>query len=156
MTINKLHIYLIVCFLILNMDFSNLPAQNPRKHFRAAAFFLKKPELLVGAGRVYHELGNYEPALDRLDKALDLDKNNEQNMAILLALTELQRGAGKTEQALLNANLILNNDPENIQALILRSRLFADLKDFPNAIDDISSVILRQQSNIDIYKFLES
>jgi len=182
---------------------------------RAAAFFPKNPELLVGAGRVYHGLGKYEPALDRLDKALDLDMNNieacqekieilieleqysealnlsdltlliresaqnyflrgviheklgnsqaseedylkayqqdDKNMVILMALTDLQRRSGKTEQALLNANIILDNAPGNRQALILRSRLYADLKDFPGAIDDASSGIFQYESDIDLY-----
>lgn len=58
-----------------------------------------------------------------------------------LALADLAADTNKAEETLVNADAVLAIDPDSEEALIARSRGFALLKQYGEAIDDVSSAI---------------
>jgi tetratricopeptide (TPR) repeat protein len=65
-----------------------------------------------------------------------------------LALAGLAADTNKAEETLVNADAVLAIDPDSEAALIARSRGFALLKQYGEAIDDVSSAIRLNPSNL--------
>jgi tetratricopeptide (TPR) repeat protein len=90
------------------------------------------------------------PAQAESDYKKAIDKDAKYSDAYL-ALGMLKLRTGKPTEAIDNCNTILESDPLNKEALMIRSRAFANLTRYPEAIDDISKILASHTENRDMY-----
>ncbi len=94
------------------------------------------------------KLGNLQQAEQDLEKAIIKDK------LLYVAYLELARVQvinNKSRYALENCNYILSNDRNNLEALILRSKVFHSQKEYAKAINDISKAITIDSTSSDLF-----
>jgi tetratricopeptide (TPR) repeat protein len=96
------------------------------------------PENNFYRGQVSENMKNYNQAESDYSKAIS--KNNKYTEAYL-ALASLRIGMNKPEAALENCNAVIAYAPDNQQTYIVRSRIYAQLTEYPKAIDDISKIL---------------
>jgi len=97
---------------------------NPANHFYRA--------LIVG------KMKNYIQAEQDYSKAIA--KNNLYTEAYL-ELAGLRLLLGKPEEAMEGCNTVLAYEPGNMEAYLIRGRIYASLKEYPSAIDDASKIL---------------
>lgn len=68
-----------------------------------------------------------------------------------LALASLRLLLNKPEEALISCNTVLDKDGNNKQALLIRSRVFARLTEYPKAIDDLSKILFNNPDDKEMY-----
>jgi tetratricopeptide (TPR) repeat protein len=106
------------------------------------------PENNFYRGQVSEKMKNYNQA--EIDYGKALSKNNRYSEAYLaLALLRLQ--LEKPEAAMESCNTLLTIDPGNKDALLIRSRIYAKLAEYPKAIDDISKVLFINPEDKEMY-----
>lgn len=106
------------------------------------------PENNFYRGQVSESMKNYIQAESDYSKAIS--KNNKYTDAYL-ALASLRLVMNKPEAAMENCNAVLAFDPANQQAYIVRSRIYAQLTEYPKAIDDISKILHDNPENKEMY-----
>jgi tetratricopeptide (TPR) repeat protein len=68
-----------------------------------------------------------------------------------LALASLRLLLNKPQDALSSCNTVLVNDPNNKQALLIRSRIYARLTEYPKAIDDLSKILFNNPDDKEMF-----
>jgi tetratricopeptide (TPR) repeat protein len=99
-------------------------------------------------GICFVRLSNDISAKKELETAISKDKKLVEPR---LALADLLIRAGLTDQATAQVNTILEADPKNAQAYIVRSKIFKNNLDYPSAINDVSKTILLDPNNPEYY-----
>lgn len=82
------------------------------------------------------------------EKAISKDNNFTQ---AYLALGRLKLRTGRPGEAIENCNAVLSADPLHKEALLMRSRAYANLTRFPEAIDDISKILASGTEDKEMY-----
>lgn len=106
------------------------------------------PENNFYRGQVSENMKNYDQAETDYSKAIS--KNNKYTEAFL-ALASLRLGMNKPEAAMENCNSVIAYAPDNQQAFIVRSRIYAQLTEYPKAIDDISKILHNNPEDKEMY-----
>ena len=107
----------------------------------AIAFFYK--------GASAHRINKVDEAIKALEKAIIRDNNLPQ---AYLELASIQIEQGKYDYAVDNCSMVLLLiDPENTEALVLRSIAFHTMKDSDQAIVDITKAISIDKNNWELY-----
>ncbi len=94
------------------------------------------------------KLGNLSQAEQDLEKAIIKDK---MLFEAYLVLAEVQFINNKSRYALENCNYVLANKRDNIEALVLRSKIYSVQKEYPKAINDISKALTIDSVSPDLY-----
>ena len=98
-------------------------------------------------GVIYRKLTNDVMAKKEFEKSILKDKKlPEPRLALADLLLTTQ-----TDQAMLQCNEVIKNDDRNTDAYIMRSRVYKQSLDYPNAINDISKNILIDPANANFY-----
>lgn len=95
-----------------------------------------------------YRLNNIEQAEQDLEKAIIKDKLL---FDAFLTLAELQFENNKLKYGIENCTYVIMNDPRNHKAYSLRSSGYNELKHYPKAIQDISTAISLDTTNIDYF-----
>jgi tetratricopeptide (TPR) repeat protein len=122
--------------------------------FQAAQEAIKVKDMAIAyyySGASARQLNNIEQAKKDLEKAIIRDKN----LAVAyVELASIQYDEENYDYAIDNCSMVLLIiDPENIEALKLRSKCFHKLKKTEQAITDISKAISLQKHNWKLYLF---
>lgn len=96
----------------------------------------------------YYALGKYEEALDNVNYALSASSANE-NYNVLKA--EINRILGNSNDAILNADRVLEKNPNANDALIQKSLVLVDLKKYEEATALIGEASLNDADNAYYY-----
>ena len=97
-------------------------------------------------GTVNEKMGNLEAAEEDFVNAVTEDYRH---VPSLLALADVRLRLGKTDFALQHANRAIQLEDENIQAYVIRSKIYVRKLDYPSAIDDVSKAILLNPDDTD-------
>jgi tetratricopeptide (TPR) repeat protein len=108
----------------------------------------ESPENLYYRGQVSEKMKNYDQAESDYSRAIS--KNNRYTEAYL-AIASLRLTMNKPEAAMENCNAVIAYAPDNQQAYIVRSRIYAQLTEYPKAIDDISKILHDNPADKDMY-----
>jgi tetratricopeptide (TPR) repeat protein len=106
------------------------------------------PENNFYHGQVSENMKNYDQAESDYSKAIS---KNDKYTEAYLALASLRLVMNKPEAAMENCNAVIDFDPGNQQAYIVRSRIYARLTEYPKAIDDISKILHDNPENKEMY-----
>jgi len=106
------------------------------------------PENNYYRGQVSEKMKNYNQA--EIDYGKALSKNSRYTEAYL-ALAMLRLHLEKPEAAMESCNTLLAIEPGNKDALLIRSRIYARLTEYPKAIDDISKVLYSNPEDKEMY-----
>lgn len=106
------------------------------------------PENNFYRGQVSEKMKNYNQAEVDYKKALD---KNEKYTEAYLALAGLRLQLDKPKTAMESCNSLLTMEPNNKAALLIRSRIFARLTEYPKAIDDISKILYNNPEDKEMY-----
>ncbi len=99
-------------------------------------------------GQAAMGLNNISQAEIDFEKAIIRD---ELFYEAFLKMAEMQMTIGKTNRALENCNYVILHDKNNVQAHVLRSKIYSEQKDYPKAIADISKAIVNNHSSLNFY-----
>ena len=99
-------------------------------------------------GEVYRRLNQWQRAEWAYQGATKIDKGY---IEAYIALAEINADTNKARETLEAAEAALEIDPDSQEALIVRSRGLALLKNFTDAIEDVSEVIKLNPNNINAY-----
>jgi len=99
-------------------------------------------------GEVYRKMKSWQKAGWAYEEATKIDRGY---IAAYIALSDVAANTNKAYEALEAAEQALGIDPDSQEALIARSRGFALLKNYADAIDDISFAIRLNPGNISAY-----
>lgn len=120
--------------------------------FQTAQEAIKVKDMAIAyyySGASAHKLNNIEQAKKDLEKAVIRDKN----LAVAyIELAHIQYDEGNYDYAIDNTSMVLLIiDPENLDALKLRSKCFHKLKRTEQAIIDVSKAISLEKDNWTLY-----
>lgn len=93
---------------------------------------------LISSGTIWHQLRQYEPAVNQFARALAL---NPRNTATLLSMAESQALSGSFDQALASCQKAIDIDPKNALFIQTKGGYRYDQGDFAGAVDDFSSAL---------------
>ncbi|OFX90919.1 MAG: hypothetical protein A2X05_06705 [Bacteroidetes bacterium GWE2_41_25] len=105
------------------------------------------PMIFYYRGIIYRKLTNDVLAKKEFEKSITKDKKLPEPR---LALADLLL-ASNADQAMTQCNEVIKNDDRNTDAYIMRSRVYKQRLDYPNAINDISKNILIDPENAGFY-----
>ena len=105
------------------------------------------PMIFYYRGVIYRKLTNDVMAKKEFEKSILKDKKLPEPR---LALADLLLTSA-TDQAMIQCNEVIKNDDRNTDAYIMRSRVYKQSLDYPNAINDISKNILIDPANASFY-----
>jgi tetratricopeptide (TPR) repeat protein len=106
------------------------------------------PENNFYRGQVSEKMKNFNQA--EIDYNTAITKNSQYTEAYL-ALAALRLQLNKPEAAMESCNSLLKYEPNNKSALLIRSRIYAKLTEYPKAIDDISKILYNNPNDKDVY-----
>jgi tetratricopeptide (TPR) repeat protein len=106
------------------------------------------PENNFYRGQVSEKMKNYNQA--EIDYNTAITKNT-QYTAAYLALASLRLQLNKPEKAMESCNSLLKLEPNNKDALLIRSHIYARLTEYPKAIDDISRILFSNPNDKEMY-----
>jgi tetratricopeptide (TPR) repeat protein len=106
------------------------------------------PENNFWRGQVAENMKNYNQAETDFEKAI---LRNNQYTEAYLALANLRLVTNKYDAAMETCNTLLNIEPGNNDALLLRSHIYARLAEYSKAIDDISKVLATHTGDKEMY-----
>jgi tetratricopeptide (TPR) repeat protein len=106
------------------------------------------PENNYYRGQVSEKMKNFNQA--EIDYNTAITKNGQYTEAYL-ALAALRLTLNKPAEALESCNLLLKLEPNNKEALLIRSRVYARLTEYPKAIDDISKILYNNPEDKEMY-----
>jgi tetratricopeptide (TPR) repeat protein len=106
------------------------------------------PENNFYRGQVSEKMKNYNQA--EIDYTTAITKNT-QYTAAYLALASLRLQLNKPEKAMESCNSLLKLEPNNKDALLIRSHIYARLTEYPKAIDDISRILFNNPDDKEMY-----
>ncbi len=136
--------YILQCHIYIDLDNYNdaqLAAINAiDAKSTAYAHYLK--------GKCEHKLGNLSQAEQDLEKAIIKDKLL---FEAYLELANVQLTIRKNRYALDNCNYVLSNDRNNLEALLIRSKVYYLQKEYSKAINDISKAITIDSTSSELY-----
>jgi tetratricopeptide (TPR) repeat protein len=99
-------------------------------------------------GKTEYMLNRYSQAEQDLEKAIIKDKALYD---AFLTLAEVQYENDKIQYGIDNCSYVIGNEPKNVRALVLRSKGYSLIKQYVNAIQDISVAISLDSSNIEYF-----
>jgi len=99
-------------------------------------------------GEVYRKMKSFQKAGWAYEEATKIDKGY---IAAYIAMADIAANTNKANETLEAADAALGIDPDSQEALIARSRGFALLKSYADAIDDVSYAIRLNPDNINAY-----
>ncbi len=103
-------------------------------------------EVFAMLGRVQRDVGNFKGAVEAFERAVSLDGRNEQ-YNIDLALVYLDQE--DADEAMANVMRVLNRNPGNPQALLIRGRLNTGAKEWKKAAEDFERVLKSDKKSLD-------
>ena len=106
------------------------------------------PENNYYRGQVSEKMKNFNQA--EIDYNTAITKNGQYTEAYL-ALAALRLTLNKPEEALQSCNSLLKLEPNNKEALLIRSRVYAKLTEYPKAIDDMSKILYNNPEDKEMY-----
>jgi tetratricopeptide (TPR) repeat protein len=110
---------------------------------------------LEGSAYNYYLCGLVNETLKSDQKAewfyLKSIKENKKYIDGYIALSNIQIGLNKVEEAMINCNEALKLDPNSRKALIARSKVFVKKVDYRNGIDDLSRAIVLNPDDQELY-----
>jgi tetratricopeptide (TPR) repeat protein len=110
-------------------------------------------------GKAAYAAMDYETALADFEEVIEMNYMYERAY-IGQSESLLQLAAGYTghtmkmramEKIIRQSTLALDLNPESKDALIVRSLAYAEMKDYPSAINDVSKVVAIEQADADVY-----
>ncbi len=99
----------------------------------------------------YLEVDSLPQAEDALREALRIEPGNPSNGMLLLNLGTIQRRQGKLHEAEDSYTIGLAFLPKNLSILNSRAQLYAEMENYPKAIEDYTEVIYQEPENEDAY-----
>ena len=99
-------------------------------------------------GKAEYKLRQYSQAEQDLEKAIIKDKLLYD---AFLTLAEVQYENNKIQYGIENCSYVVRNEPKNVRAFVLRSIGYSLVKQYANAIQDISVAISLDSSNIEYF-----
>lgn len=99
-------------------------------------------------GKLNEVTGSFEEAEQDFTAALRYDRKNHD---ILCSLAGVELQLGKIEISSGHTNSILEKDPENICARIVKSRIYARQEDLNAAVEEISGCLVLDPGNEELY-----
>jgi tetratricopeptide (TPR) repeat protein len=99
-------------------------------------------------GQLSEKMKNYNQA--EMDYKTAIAKNDLYTEAYL-AQAALRLQLDKPETAMESCNALLKLEPNNKQALLIRSRVYARLTEYPKAIDDLSKILYNNADDKEMY-----
>jgi tetratricopeptide (TPR) repeat protein len=106
------------------------------------------PENNFCHGQISEKMKNYDQAEADFIRAVE---GNTSYKEAYLALAELRLNINKPSAAMESCNALLSLDPDNKNALLIRSRIYAKLTEYPKAIDDISKILFNNPDDKELY-----
>ncbi|MBI1748772.1 MAG: tetratricopeptide repeat protein [Acidobacteria bacterium] len=113
----------------------------------------KDAEVHFQLAQAYGKLNDIGSAFRELQQAVDLDPKNLTAQLMLGNYYLVAAGNDRTyfERALSVADLILNKDPNNLEALILRGNAHAGLNNYEKAVEELQQVLEKDPNRIPVY-----
>lgn len=99
----------------------------------------------------YIEQDSLALAEEALKGALRLDPGNPGNGLLLANMGTIQRRQGKFHEAEQSYTIGLGFMPENLTLLTSRASLYAEMSEYAKAIDDYTTIIVKEAKNEDAY-----
>jgi len=106
------------------------------------------PENFFYHGQVVEKMKNYDQAETDYNNAIT---GNNRYTEAYLALAKLRLHTKKLTPAMETCNSLLSFAPGNKEALLTRSRIYAEFTEYPKAIDDISTVLFNNPDDKNLY-----
>lgn len=106
------------------------------------------PENNFYRGQISEKMKNYIQAETDYTKAIS---KNQQYAEAYLALAGLRLQMDKPQEAMESCNALLALEPLNKEALLIRSRIYAKLTEYPKAIDDMSKILFNNPDDKEMY-----
>jgi tetratricopeptide (TPR) repeat protein len=106
------------------------------------------PENNFYRGQISEKMKNYIQAETDYTKAIS---KNQQYAEAYLALAGLRLQMDKPQEAMESCNTLLALEPLNKEALLIRSRIYAKLTEYPKAIDDMSKILFNNPDDKEMY-----
>ncbi len=141
----------------LVLESRGLVYQDNKSHSRAIEDFTRAIELEPTYAEVYYYRGiskiemarlkegfTFEEAITDLKRASELGSTNP---GIVSGIGQACRLLGDYEKALYYQNEALKQDRHNIEFLIQRSNIYVDIKEYANAIEDLSFALSQKPSD---------
>jgi tetratricopeptide (TPR) repeat protein len=113
-----------------------------------ALTLVDSPENNYYRGQVSEKLKNFDQASSDYSKAIS---RNLKYTDAYLALAALRLGMDKPKEAMESCNAVIAYAPDNRQAYIVRSRIYAQLKEYPKAIGDVSKILQDSSGDKEMY-----
>ncbi len=99
-------------------------------------------------GQLSEKMKNYNQAETDYKNALS---RNNKYVEAYLAQASLRLQLNKIQEAMESCNAVLNLEPNNKDALLIRSRVYAKLTEYPKAIDDLSKILFNNPDDKEMY-----
>ncbi|MBN1143082.1 MAG: tetratricopeptide repeat protein [Bacteroidales bacterium] len=99
-------------------------------------------------GQLSEKMKNYNQAETDYKNALS---RNNKYVEAYLAQAALRLQLNKPQDAMESCNAVLDLEPNNKDALLIRSRVYAKLTEYPKAIDDLSKILFNNPDDKEMY-----
>lgn len=99
-------------------------------------------------GQLSEKMKNYNQAETDYKNALS---RNNKYVEAYLAQAALRLQLNKPQEAMESCNAVINLEPNNKDALLIRSRVYAKLTEYPKAIDDLSKILFINPDDKEMY-----
>ncbi len=99
----------------------------------------------------YLDMDSLSLAEEALREALRIEPGNPSNGMLLLNMGTIQRRQGKLKEAEDSYTIGLAFLPKNLTLLNSRAQLYAEMENYPKAIEDYTEVIYQEPENEDAY-----
>jgi tetratricopeptide (TPR) repeat protein len=104
----------------------------------------------LSKGKCFEFIGKYQDTLYCLNKALEIEPYYSFNIDILLQKVNIQIGLEQQLEAHSTLDTILNNDPENVDALVIKGTLLQNNKEYDGALEHIEKACKIEPENEEI------
>jgi len=99
----------------------------------------------------YIEQDSLAQAEEAIRNALRIEPGNQSNGLLLANMGTIQRRQGKLKEAEQSYSIGLGFMPENLTLLNSRASLYAEMSEYAKAIDDYTTIIVKEAENEDAY-----
>ena len=104
-----------------------------------------------GLGIMYYKQGNYDSAIQNLEKAFEYDSLKDYNMDIVSYIGSAYLAIGNYEKALESFQTILEKDSNNTSARKSRAMVYLQLEKYEESIADFTQVLEKSKKDYDAY-----
>jgi tetratricopeptide (TPR) repeat protein len=114
------------------------------------AFVAESPEqweLQTALGRLYEATGKPDAAIDVYQKVAVGDPKSREGLAARVRVAALSINKGEMEKGVAGINAVLQDAPDNAEALLIRAGLRVRDRQFDDAVADIRTVLRKEPEN---------